>query len=234
MINHTITNSVSNPVNGRRVRPVVSTRAVRAMSISNRSLTETASTAALAGPQRRALWPDLAAPVVSELPVPVSRYTRKGGLGHIGLRVTLRCQVAYDAKRKDLSGCAEFDRRAEAPPSTTEVVRGPTVSHLFPRPVTSGWDWQLSAACRGLGDELFYGPPNERGRYKRRREQAAKNVCATCPVIDPCLAWALSMGETYGVWGGLTVEERANLTTGEDRAAMARPDMTGTRGEASR
>ena len=95
------------------------------------------------------------------------------------------------------------------------------------------WDWQLRAACRGLGDAMFYPPANERGRYKRRREQAAKVVCATCPVIQPCLAWALSTGEAYGVWGGLTAEERANLATDAELSARPSPKATGTDGHAS-
>jgi WhiB family redox-sensing transcriptional regulator len=30
----------------------------------------------------------------------------------------------------------------------------------------------------------------------------AKQICATCPVIDPCLAGALERREPWGVWGG--------------------------------
>jgi WhiB family redox-sensing transcriptional regulator len=77
------------------------------------------------------------------------------------------------------------------------------------RALASDWEWQLGAACRGLGDGIFYAGANERGRFKRRREEEAKAVCGVCPVIDACLEWALSTGEAYGVWGGLTPEERA-------------------------
>jgi WhiB family redox-sensing transcriptional regulator len=41
----------------------------------------------------------------------------------------------------------------------------------------------------------------------------AKAVCARCPVIDSCLRWALAAREPYGVWGGLSVEERDALAT---------------------
>ena len=30
----------------------------------------------------------------------------------------------------------------------------------------------------------------------------AKRICATCPVIEPCLAGALERREPWGVWGG--------------------------------
>ena len=33
-------------------------------------------------------------------------------------------------------------------------------------------------------------------------------MCATCPVIINCREHALATHEPYGVWGGLTEEER--------------------------
>jgi WhiB family redox-sensing transcriptional regulator len=84
-----------------------------------------------------------------------------------------------------------------------------------------GWSWELNAACRGLGDDLFYARNNERGQTKRRREDAAKKVCATCPVAGPCLAGALSAGEVYGVWGGLTATERVGLPRRNSRRRQA-------------
>jgi WhiB family redox-sensing transcriptional regulator len=83
-----------------------------------------------------------------------------------------------------------------------------TRNSVLPNVNSADWAWQVSAACRGLGDELFYGADRERGRSKRRREQAAKAVCAACPTVMPCLLWAMATGEPYGVWGGLTPEER--------------------------
>jgi WhiB family transcriptional regulator, redox-sensing transcriptional regulator len=85
------------------------------------------------------------------------------------------------------------------------------MAHLSPLPpVTSAnWDWQMKAACRGLGPEYFYG--TQSGNDHRLRERAAKAVCAECPVIETCLAWALSTKESWGVWGGLTVNERIRL-----------------------
>jgi WhiB family redox-sensing transcriptional regulator len=39
----------------------------------------------------------------------------------------------------------------------------------------------------------------------------AKAVCSSCPVIQRCLRWALEAREPYGVWGGLSVDEREAL-----------------------
>ena len=44
-----------------------------------------------------------------------------------------------------------------------------------------------------------------------RREMRAKAICAACPVTQSCLRWALAAREPYGVWGGLSVEEREAL-----------------------
>ncbi|MFC9817355.1 WhiB family transcriptional regulator [Streptomyces virginiae] len=70
------------------------------------------------------------------------------------------------------------------------------------------WAWQAEAACRGLGSRQFFHPAGERGEDRAARDQAAKEICADCPVRDACLRHALDTGEAYGVWGGLTTEER--------------------------
>jgi WhiB family redox-sensing transcriptional regulator len=81
----------------------------------------------------------------------------------------------------------------------------------LPAPLTEYWDWQEAAACRGLDSEVFFHPENERGPLRRHREQNAKRVCAKCPVQRTCLAWALHTREPYGVWGGLSTDERERL-----------------------
>lgn len=81
----------------------------------------------------------------------------------------------------------------------------------LPTPVTSNWDWQIDAACRGLNPSTFFHPENERGRSKRQRDARAKAVCARCRVRQTCLDWAMSVREPYGVWGGLSSDERADL-----------------------
>lgn len=76
----------------------------------------------------------------------------------------------------------------------------------------SGWGWQKDAACRGEDLDLFFGPPTgddrEYGPAKSEREAEAKWLCSLCPVRTECLESALANGERYGVWGGLTEDER--------------------------
>ena len=81
------------------------------------------------------------------------------------------------------------------------------------------WDWLTHAACRGLGDEMFFAPDNERGRSLRQRETAAKTVCARCPAVEPCLTSAVDAGEMYGIWGGLTPAERLELQPTNHRSS---------------
>ena len=91
----------------------------------------------------------------------------------------------------------------------------------LPALVSSNWDWQVQAACRGAGVDLFFNPDAERGKSKRMREARAKAVCATCPVIKDCLSWAMDVAEPYGVWGGLTPDERRDLRTGREEYPIA-------------
>ena len=80
-----------------------------------------------------------------------------------------------------------------------------------PPPLSVNWEWQLKAACRGMDVDFFYHPPLERSRRRLERIRRAKAVCAGCPVITECRAHALSKPEPYGVWGGLSEQERADL-----------------------
>ena len=81
----------------------------------------------------------------------------------------------------------------------------------LPAPLAEYWDWQAAAACRGLDSEVFFHPENERGPARRKRVAAAKRVCDGCPVLSGCREHALASQEPYGVWGGLSEEERVAL-----------------------
>jgi WhiB family redox-sensing transcriptional regulator len=63
--------------------------------------------------------------------------------------------------------------------------------------------WMESAVCASSDPEEWFP---EKGVSARR----AKNICATCPVIDDCLQFALKNGET-GIWGGTSSRERRRL-----------------------
>jgi WhiB family redox-sensing transcriptional regulator len=67
-------------------------------------------------------------------------------------------------------------------------------------------DWRNDAACASNETDLFF--PNGSTGPAARQTREAKNVCARCSVRDACLNFALDTGQTYGVWGGLSEDER--------------------------
>ena len=76
--------------------------------------------------------------------------------------------------------------------------------------------WQAKAACRGPHANIFFPPPHfERKEDKEEREAKAKAICATCPVQQPCLEYALRIREPHGIWGGLNEAERKQVLARE-------------------
>jgi WhiB family redox-sensing transcriptional regulator len=81
----------------------------------------------------------------------------------------------------------------------------------LPRPVLSSYEWQMHGTCRTADPEAFFPAEATRGRNRASIEARAKAMCAVCPVIQQCLRHAMQVREPYGVWGGLTAEERNQL-----------------------
>jgi WhiB family redox-sensing transcriptional regulator len=69
--------------------------------------------------------------------------------------------------------------------------------------------WRERAACRETGLDLFFpiGSAGPAADETRR----ARQVCASCPVRQECLDYALASGQQYGIWGGLGEQERRLL-----------------------
>lgn len=66
--------------------------------------------------------------------------------------------------------------------------------------------WRDSAACRFLETDLFF--PIGRTGLALAEIQEAKEVCASCPVRQACLSFALDTHQGYGIWGGYDEDER--------------------------
>lgn len=88
----------------------------------------------------------------------------------------------------------------------------------LPGAQVENWEWQLLGACNAHETEMFFHPEDERGAARARRERAAKQVCAGCPVLSVCRAHALHTHEQHGVWGGLSEYERARVRNAAARA----------------
>jgi WhiB family redox-sensing transcriptional regulator len=69
--------------------------------------------------------------------------------------------------------------------------------------------WRLLAACRDEDTDLFF-PNGETGEALAQTE-VAKSICATCPVRNECLEFAMTTNQPYGIFGGLTESERKSL-----------------------
>lgn len=80
-------------------------------------------------------------------------------------------------------------------------------------------DWHLDAACRGMDAWPHYPPDGARGHKLWRLEEQAKQICADCPVIAQCREAGRT--ERYGIWGGLTAEERGWDGRGQRRREVA-------------
>jgi WhiB family redox-sensing transcriptional regulator len=63
--------------------------------------------------------------------------------------------------------------------------------------------------CRNNDPEIWF-PVGTVGMALYQTEHA-KTLCHSCPIEEACLAYALSYPETYGVWGGMSEEERRNI-----------------------
>jgi len=86
-------------------------------------------------------------------------------------------------------------------------------------PADALWAWQLQARCRDEDPSLFFAVEGERCEAVSRRQRRAKAVCAQCHVIKECLEHSILHEERFGIWGGLSVEERDRLILGSKRVS---------------
>lgn len=84
-------------------------------------------------------------------------------------------------------------------PDPTEDQRAELAAH-----VVDGW--QAMGECRSIADDTWF-PESTDAEHR----VAAVTRCSFCPVRRSCLAFALSEGEDYGIWGGTTDVQRDAL-----------------------
>lgn len=59
-------------------------------------------------------------------------------------------------------------------------------------------------ACAGHDPAIFF--PEQGGPAS-----PAKAICARCPHRQACLDWAIATGQAFGIWGGKSPDERAQM-----------------------
>jgi WhiB family redox-sensing transcriptional regulator len=75
--------------------------------------------------------------------------------------------------------------------------------------------WQDDANCKGANADLFFP---ERGASTR----TAKGICRECQVRVECLEFAITTGEKFGIWGGMSERERRRVRKERQIAAERR------------
>lgn len=83
--------------------------------------------------------------------------------------------------------------------------------------LSTGYDleWQDAANCKGANADLFFP---ERGASTR----TAKGICRECTVRADCLEFAITTGEKFGIWGGMSERERRRVRKERQIAASQR------------
>lgn len=71
-------------------------------------------------------------------------------------------------------------------------------------------DWFLKANCRDpdVDPDIFFPDYEKFKNIKEYTVARAKAICAECAVREQCLNYALANHEKFGIWGGMTPEER--------------------------
>lgn len=70
--------------------------------------------------------------------------------------------------------------------------------------------------CQNYPD-LFFPETHDNGGSKDYSPTAAKKLCRECPVLLECADYAIEAEEEYGVWGGMSANERRKLRARKTR-----------------
>ena len=74
-----------------------------------------------------------------------------------------------------------------------------------------------SPLCSQSDPELFF----VEDKHSTKQIAKAKGICHFCPEIKACRTYALKADERYGIWGGLTEEERRVIRSNDKEKVRA-------------
>ena len=72
--------------------------------------------------------------------------------------------------------------------------------------------------CQNTDPELWFGDSNQNGYTGNERGfnySDARKLCNKCPVRQQCLEYALANREEFGMWGGLSPQQRNKILRGQ-------------------
>lgn len=73
--------------------------------------------------------------------------------------------------------------------------------------------WMRDALCSQVDPGIFH-PEGPQAHYSESIARTAIGVCRRCPVTAECLSWALEVDDRFGVLGGTTPSQRAQMRRG--------------------
>jgi WhiB family transcriptional regulator, redox-sensing transcriptional regulator len=77
-------------------------------------------------------------------------------------------------------------------------------------------EWMAEGKCRDVPPSVFF--PNDGVGV-----EAARRICAECPVKAPCLEYAVVNRVDHGVWGGASERERRRIARRRRLGAAVTP-----------
>lgn len=80
-------------------------------------------------------------------------------------------------------------------------------------------EWMTSAACRKRKNDFWYPPLDT--DVPDNYYSIGREVCHRCPVWSECLDAGID--EKWGMWGGLTPQERTVLISTTPKASVIKP-----------
>lgn len=66
--------------------------------------------------------------------------------------------------------------------------------------------------CLTMDPDVFF--PETYGSQHRRQIDLARRACASCPIQEHCLEWAVDRPDLDGIWAGTTPLERRRIRVG--------------------
>ena len=107
--------------------------------------------------------------------------------------------------------------------STLPLRLAPIVNAMLPKVVVAEVEANSELLTQGhqvlknLGYSACFDHPNpeiffpEKGKDRAKKIEEAKQVCSGCVIKSKCLDDAIGREEQYGIWGGLTEDERRKV-----------------------
>lgn len=77
--------------------------------------------------------------------------------------------------------------------------------------------WRDHAKCKAMGNEMFFDYGKGRGKDAIKNLARVARFCSDCPVRKECLRFALDNNIKYGVWGGMSPNQRKSFRNGSDK-----------------